>query len=79
MKLPDYIKHLPRGTRTCFANKCGVTTGTLWQWQCGAEVPSKHLMQIWEATDKKVHPRDVRPDLYPPDLIAELKDGIRNV
>lgn len=79
MKFATFMSNAPRGTQQLLAKQLKVTPSLIYKWRMTGHIPAEKVIALWRATNKEVHPFDIRPDLYPPDLIAELKDGIRNV
>lgn len=50
-----------RGLATQLGNLLGISRSAVGQWR---RVPSAHVLEV--AKFLRVHPHDIRPDLYPP-------------
>ncbi len=73
MKLKKYLKS-NRGMGAKLARNLSVTQQSLRYWSDDS-VPAERVIPIYFATNKKVHPFEMRPDIYPPDLIKFKDDG----
>ena len=56
------------GTAARLAELLGVTGQAVGQWD---RVPAERVLAVERATDGKVLRTELRPDLYPPDELAE--------
>ncbi len=69
--LSDYLKE-NRNTTNELAKILGVTTQSIRMWAV-SYVPAERVIPLYFATNCKLNPCDVRPDIYPPDLITFKK------
>ena len=58
------------GSQAELARAVDVTPATLWNWLHRDQVPAEYVLPICEATDNKVRPDQLRPDLYPAGLLS---------
>lgn len=68
MHLREYLK-INRGEAVRIAALFGVHPSAVWQW-CQNRVPGDRVWALCEATDWAVMPHELRPDIYPPELLA---------
>ena len=68
MELRDYLK-TNRGAANRLAKALSVTPQSIWGWSSSHRIPAERVLQLWELTDKIVHPSEMRPDIYPPEKI----------
>lgn len=72
MKLDIYLK-INRGAARRIAKQLGITAQSVYEWG-RRQVPAERVLTIWKLTQKKVTPLEMRPDLYPRELIEIKKD-----
>lgn len=55
------------GSQAALARSIGVKQAHIWNWlnKKSGEVPPQHVIPISMATENKVTPHDLRPDIYP--------------
>lgn len=51
------------------ARFCDVTTQTVYQWKKIGKIPAERALDV--AKSAKIHVNNVRPDIYPLDIIKE--------
>lgn len=69
MNLRQYLDD-NRGAAQRLARQLSVTPQSVWGWSSSKQrVPAERVLQIWELTDKAVHPSEMRPDIYPVEKI----------
>ena len=51
------------GSQKKLADLCGVAQPTVWRWLHGGGIDACYVMKIVTATNGKVKPADIRPDL----------------
>jgi DNA-binding transcriptional regulator YdaS (Cro superfamily) len=61
------LKQRKRGISD-LADLCGVTPATVWGW---VQIPAHHVLTIARA--EKIHPHELRPDIYEADMPWEVK------
>lgn len=72
MKLKLYLeKH--RGTAVRIAKAEGVAPISVWEW-ADKQVPAKRVLPIWRITGGMVTPHEMRPDLYPADVVEIIEE-----
>lgn len=65
MNLSEYLKSLPRGGKSKFAQKISVSKSFLRQMESGyAKIPAKRAQDIEKETLGLVSKSDLRPDLW---------------
>lgn len=52
------------GSRAELARLLGVTKGAVWQWE-RESLPAERVLSVASATDWRITPHELRPDLYP--------------
>lgn len=57
-----------RGAAVKIAKAEGVAPSSVWEW-AEKQVPAKRVLPIWRITGGAVRPHDMRPDLYPADVV----------
>lgn len=67
MKLEKYLKQ-DRGAALKLAKALNVTAPAITYWIKG-QIPARHVLPIFFATNHAVLPHEMRPDLYPIGLI----------
>ncbi|WP_083260243.1 YdaS family helix-turn-helix protein [Marinobacter sp. X15-166B] len=66
MKLTTFLSQLPPGGRSDFAKHIGASPAYLYQMVRGIRpIPPTRALAICEATNWKVTPHELRPDIYP--------------
>ncbi|MCK2149488.1 helix-turn-helix domain-containing protein [Marinobacter alexandrii] len=54
------------GSQSALAAKCGTKQSNIWNWlHRDGRVPAEYVIAVCTATDFKVTPHEVRPDIYP--------------
>jgi len=53
------------GSQKKLADLCGVAQPTVWRWLHGGGIDARYVMKIVSATNGKLKPADIRPDLAP--------------
>lgn len=51
------------GSQQKLADLCGVTQPTVWRWVHGGGMDARYVMAIARATNGRVKPQEIRPDL----------------
>ena len=51
------------GSQKKLADLCGVAQPTVWRWLHGGGIDARYVMKIVNATNGKLKPADIRPDL----------------
>lgn len=51
------------GSQKKLADLCGVAQPTVWRWLHGGGIDARYVMKIVSATNGRVKPADIRPDL----------------
>lgn len=51
------------GSQKKLADLCSVAQPTVWRWLHGGGIDARYVMKIVSATNGKVKPADIRPDL----------------
>ncbi len=67
MNLKKYL-FTHRGKSSEIASYCGVTSQAVRTWG-KTQVPAKRVLEVWSATEGAVKLHEMRPDLYPINLI----------
>lgn len=66
MTLSDYLDSMPQGVRRQLADKVGIAPTYLYQIEKKLKpVPVRRVIDISRATDWRVTPHDLCPDIYP--------------
>lgn len=54
------------GSQTALATACGIKQAHIWNWlNRDKRVPAEYVIPICRATNYKVTPHQMRPDIYP--------------
>lgn len=54
------------GSQTALANACGIKQAHIWNWlNRDKRVPAEYVIPVCRATQFKVAPNEIRPDIYP--------------
>lgn len=54
------------GSQTALATACGIKQAHIWNWlNRDKRVPAEYVIPICRATDYKITPHQMRPDIYP--------------
>lgn len=67
VNLKKYLT-LNKGSIKKLAKEMNVSHQSVRFWSI-SYVPAKRVIPLYLATNKAVHPSEMRPDLYPPDLV----------
>ena len=57
------IDYVARGVSGAINDLCGVAQPTVWRWLHGGGIDARYVMKIVTATNGKLKPADIRPDL----------------
>lgn len=63
MRLAEYLEKT-KETQPAFGRRLGVTQSAVAQWVAG-QVGAERVLKVAAATDWRVTPHELRPDLYP--------------
>ena len=72
MNLKTYL-HKNRGSTTKIAEQLEVTPQCVRFWSL-THVPAARVLSVYLATDRQVHPSEMRPDLYPLHMVKFIED-----
>lgn len=77
MKLSKYLLS-SRGRAVTLAEALHVSPQSVRNWANEA-VPAERVISVWLCTNGKVSPHEMRPDIYPPELVFFNKEHLINV
>lgn len=65
MKLSNYLSSMPRGGKSAFAKRIGISNSFLWQIASGkSQIPPEVAKKIEQQTKGIVKKSELRPDLW---------------